>query len=130
MNETTQYGFPVAPTPTAETTADFQQTRIIGRPFQKGQCGNPEGSRNRLTDSVLKAIAEVLERVRTEEPATYMKFIISLLPRELIIQFEQHRPGEIGALDHYEIAELAEYDQTQKIAEHVYRNQPPQVARR
>ena len=42
------------------------------------------GSRNRLTDSVLKKIAEdfaengdeVLARVRTEEPALYLKFII------------------------------------------------------
>lgn len=132
----------VWPPPSAEITAPIQRTSVIGRPFKKGQSGNPsgrpKGSRNRLTDSVLKRIADdfakhgadVLERVRIEEPATYLKFIISLLPRELIMQFEQHRPAEVGKLNQNEIVELIECGQTQKLAEQVYRNKPPKVTRR
>ncbi len=108
----------------------------------KGQSGNPQGrpkgSRNRLTDSVLKKIAtdfathgdEVLELVRKEEPAMYLKFIISLLPRELIMQFEQHRPGEIANLEDTEVIELSECQRRQQMVEGVYQNRPPQLSRR
>ena len=118
------------------------ETPVRGRPFKKGQSGNPKGrpkgSRNRLTDSVLKKIAndfatngdEILERVRKEEPALYLKFILSLLPRELIMQFEQHRPSEAGSLDYDEMIELAECGDRQKLVEQVYRNEPPRVASR
>lgn len=125
------------------STADQQETKkTVGRPFVKGQSGNPKGrpkgSRNRLTDSVLKKIAadfamhgdEVLERVRKEEPATYLKFIISLLPRELIMQFEQTRPSEAGTLEYEEVFELAECGERQSLAEQASRNQLPQLARR
>jgi len=57
----------------------------------------------------------VLERIRKEEPALYLKFIISLLPRELIMQFEQHRPSEAGSLDNEEMIELAECGQRQRV---------------
>ena len=126
---------------TAVSTADQQpesapRVPVRGRPFKKGQSGNPKGrpkgSRNRLTDSVLKKIAndfathgdEVLERVRKEEPALYLKFIISLLPRELIMQFEQHRPSEAGSLGDAEVTELAKCGERQKFVEHVCRNGP------
>ena len=126
------------PATDAVSTAEQQpemapQAPVRGRPFKKGQSGNPngrpKGSRNRLTDSVLKKIAadfakhgdEVLERVRKEEPATYLKFIISLLPRELIMQFEQHRPNEIATLEDDEVAEMLEYTQRQRLVEQVNR---------
>ena len=135
------------PATEAVNTADQQAETappapVRGRPFKKGQSGNPKGrpkgSRNRLTDSVLKKIAEdfaangddVLKRVRTEEPALYLKFIISLLPRELIMQFEQHRPSEIGTLEDSEVIELAECGKRQQLVEQVYQNRPPQVVRR
>ena len=73
---------------------------------------------------------EVLERVRKEEPALYLKFIISLLPRELIMQFEQHRPSEAGSLDYDDMIELAECGERQTLVEQVYRNIPPQVSGR
>jgi hypothetical protein len=103
----------------AEPTASLQPVKPRGRPFKPGQSGNPKGrpkgSRNRLTDSVLRGIAddfakhgqEVLERVRKEEPTTYLKLIVKLLPATLVMQFEQHRPGEL--------------------AEQVYKNEPPQI---
>ncbi len=135
------------PATDAVSTAEQQletasQAPVRGRPFKKGQSGNPKGrpkgSRNRLTDSVLRKIAsdfatngdEILERVRKEEPALYLKFIISLLPRELIMQFEQHRPSEAGTLEYEDVIELAECGERQTLVEQVYRNQPPQVSRR
>ena len=135
------------PATDAVSTAEQQpgtisQAPVRGRPFKKGQSGNPKGrpkgSRNRLTDSVLKKIAadfathgdEILERVRKEEPTVYLKFIISLLPRELIMQFEQHRPSEAGSLDYDDMIELAECGERQTLVEQVYRNRPPRVAGR
>ncbi len=125
----------------ADQTADLQP-KPRGRPFKPGISGNPngrpKGSRNRLTDQVLKSIAEdfaqhgseVLERVRREEPATYLKMIVSLLPRELVMQFEQHRPSEVGQLEDEQIIELADAADTQKVAEQVYENRPPIIRRR
>ena len=138
-----QFPAPSSVVSTAEQQVETTpKAPVRGRPFKKGQSGNPKGrpkgSRNRLTDSVLRKIAadfatngdEVLERVRKEEPAMYLKFIISLLPRELIMQFEQHRPSEIGSLEDSEVIELAECGQRQQLVEQVYRNRPPQVSGR
>jgi len=101
--------------------------------FKPGISGNPngrpKGSRNRLTDQVLKIIAddfaqhgqEILERVRREEPLGWLKLVISLLPRELIMQFENNRPSEVGDLNDAELIELAECDATQRTANNIYK---------
>lgn len=64
-------------------------------PFKKGQSGNPNGrprgSRHKLTEAVLKAYADdfahngiaAVEKVRATDPATYLRVIASLLPKEL-----------------------------------------------
>lgn len=64
-------------------------------PFQKGQSGNPKGrprgSRQKLTEAVLKAYCDdfaehgiaVVEKVRTDDPATYLRVVASMLPKEL-----------------------------------------------
>ena len=66
---------------TADNTAPKQQ---IGRPFEAGASGNPtgrpKGSRNKLSESFLKALADdfdangpgVIERVRKERPHDYL----------------------------------------------------------
>jgi hypothetical protein len=61
--------------------------------FQPGQGGRPKGAKNRLTNDFLTALAsdfsehgiDVIKVVRVEEPATYLKVIASLMPRELDI---------------------------------------------
>lgn len=131
--------FPVS---TEEEQTEPAESVVPSNRFTKGNSGNPKGrpkgSRNRLTDSVLKKISddfaehghEVLERVRILEPALYLKFIISLLPRELVMQFEQHRPSEMGTLEDSEVIELADCQKRQHLVEQVYQNRPPQFSRR
>jgi hypothetical protein len=64
-------------------------------PWQKGQSGNPgglsKGSRRKLTDAFIRALARdwerygesVIKRVREESPTTYFKGILSLLPKDV-----------------------------------------------
>ena len=69
---------------------------ILGRPAIK----RPKGSRNKLTERFLDTIAddfaehgaEAIAKVRTDDPATYLKIVGSLVPRELIMQREQAPP--------------------------------------
>ena len=59
--------------------------------------GRPAGSRNKLTDTFLAAIADdfaangldAIARVRESEPATYLKLVSSLIPRQLVLQRER-----------------------------------------
>ena len=87
----------------AETTAGMQR----GRPFQPGQSGNPlgrpKGSKHKLTEQFLDAIAmdfgehgaEAIAKVRTDDPATYLKIVRSLIPRELIMHREDFASNEM-----------------------------------
>ena len=75
-----------------DTTGQKQDTR-----FKQGQSGNPagrpKGSRNKVSEKLLEALAidfddhgkEVIEEVRAERPADYLKIVASLVPKQMEI---------------------------------------------
>ena len=73
-----------------------EHRRVIGRPFQPGQSGNPlgrpRGARSKLGEAFLEDLradwleggAEALARCRKTDPAAYLRVVASLMPREAI----------------------------------------------
>jgi len=59
--------------------------------FKPGNKGRPKGSRNRLGEAFLKALADdfdkhgitTIEKVRTGSPVAYVKACVAILPKEL-----------------------------------------------
>lgn len=74
--------------------------------------GRKKGSRNRLTETFLAAIegdfaehgADVLEKLRTDDPAAYLRIIASLVPRGLILKREQE--PDFSDMTDEELAEM------------------------
>lgn len=75
-----------------ETTDKKQDTRF--KPGQSGNpAGRPKGSRNKVSEKLLEALAldfeahgqEVIETVRAERPADYLKIVASLVPKQMEI---------------------------------------------
>lgn len=72
-----------------------QGKKAPGKPFQKGQSGNPngrpKGSRNKLGEDFVQKLqedfsqhgAEVIEQVRAEKPDVYLKVISQILPKDV-----------------------------------------------
>jgi hypothetical protein len=70
------------------------KNRVIGRPFKKGQSGNPagkpKGSRNKLGEAFLSDMyndwlengVAVIQEVRAEKPDVYLRTVASILPRD------------------------------------------------
>jgi hypothetical protein len=100
--------------------ADITVTKQRGRPFTAGTSGNPDGrpkgARNKLTETFLDIVAkdlaengaEVIERVRREDPVMYLRIVGSLIPRELIAKREQEPDFDYAQLTDDEIVELIE----------------------
>ena len=85
-----------------ETTEKKQDTRF--KPGQSGNpAGRPKGSRNRVSEKLLETLAsdfdahgkEVIEKVRSDRPADYLKIIASLVPKQMEIEdLRSHRKAE------------------------------------
>src|SRR5262245_31813316 len=85
-------------------------------PWKPGESGNkagrPKGSRNKLGEQFIADLyadwtahgATVIEKVRNEQPAAYLKVVASLMPRELNVKSEPLFDG----MDDGQLAELIE----------------------
>jgi cellulose synthase/poly-beta-1,6-N-acetylglucosamine synthase-like glycosyltransferase len=71
--------------------------------------GRPKGARDRLSAAFLKAMSDdfdangvaVVEKVRVEDPATYLRVVASLLPKEVEISrrlFDDVSEDELAAV--------------------------------
>lgn len=110
-------------------TADLTAPKQRGRPFMPGQSGNPsgrpKGAKNKLTDLFLSAIAddfaehgaEALARVRAQDPASYLKIVGGLIPRELVLQREESPAVDYAELSHDELVDLLEAVRKRKFVE-------------
>lgn len=79
-----------------------------------GGGGRRRGSRNKLTETLLSAVAddfaehgaEALAKLRSTDPASYLRIVASFVPRELIMQRE--REPDFGDMSHEEIVDFIE----------------------
>jgi uncharacterized protein DUF5681 len=81
-----------------ETTPDDTGQKPVATRFKPGQSGNPggrpRGARSRLGESFIESLAAdfdehgdgVIKVVRAREPATYLKIIKDILPREVLVK--------------------------------------------
>jgi hypothetical protein len=99
--------------------ADGTPARGTDGRFQTGNSGGgrPKGSRNKITDLLMNTIAndfaihgaEAVERLRQTDPANYLRMVMALVPRELILQREaQAVPDYADLTNEEEIALLEE----------------------
>ena len=76
-------------------------TPQAGQAWRSSPAGRPKGSRNKLSDAFLQALADdfeahgkwVVERVRTERPQDYLKIVASVCRSEWKSRMLVHRAG-------------------------------------
>lgn len=104
--------------PPAPTDRDNQGRFLTGN----SGGGRPKGARNKLSETFLETIAkhfadhgaEAVKRVREGDPATYLKLIAWLIPRELIMQREQGHDADLADLTDEQAAARIEAEHRRK----------------
>lgn len=92
----------------AEQTAKKQ--RVIGKPFVKGQSGNPNG-RPRGSISIVEALKRKLEEVPEGKEKTYLEYFIEQVMKKTIIEGDvQMMKDLINRVDGMPIQKLAGAD--------------------
>lgn len=95
--------------------------------------GRPKGSRNRLTDVFLSAIADdfaehgahAIARIREADPAAYVRIVGSLIPRELVVQRETAPQADLDSLSLSEFMELLEQAKHRQVLRSALMNAEP-----
>jgi hypothetical protein len=110
-------------------------TRDANGRFLSGNIGGgrPKGSRNKLSDVLLSVVvddfiehgAEALAQLRQKDPATYLRLVASLVPRELILQREEAPVVDYAELSEAEVVRLLEEQQRRKFIENALDAVPP-----
>jgi hypothetical protein len=104
--------------------------RVIGRPFAKGQSGNPLGrprsARSKHSENFLAAFSRdfeengerVIAQVREEQPATYLRIAADLLPRqaELDVSIDIFARAQ-GQLEAYRLLRDASKESRRELAD-------------
>jgi hypothetical protein len=92
--------------------------------------GRPKGSRNKLTERFMDTIAndfaehgaEAIAKVRIDDPATYLKIVGSLVPRELIMQREESPAINSAEITDEELVEVIDKRKRQRFVEEVLKS--------
>jgi hypothetical protein len=79
------------------------------KPFAIGNPGRPKGSRNRLSEAFVSALhddfkehgARAIEEVRTDDPASYLRVIASIVPKQVEI-----KEGAFDGVDDEQLAAI------------------------
>src|ERR1700722_13815340 len=87
--------------------------------------GRRKGSRNKLTERFLDTVAndfaehgaEAIAKVRMDDPATYLKIVGSLVPRELILDREQAPAIDSAMITDDELVEVINRRRRQQFVE-------------
>jgi hypothetical protein len=114
-----------APTTQGVPARDHQGRFLTGN----SGGGRRKGSRNRLTERFLDTIADdfadhgaqAIAMVRIHDPATYLRIVGSLVPRELILQRELSPPINLAEISDDELIKYIDWRRRQKNVEDVVR---------
>jgi hypothetical protein len=126
-NETRNEVAVVGPDGVSSLERPIVSTRDANGKFITGNIGGgrPKGSRNKLTEVLLSFVvddfvehgAEAIAQLRLKDPATYLRIVASLVPRELILQREEAPAIDYAELTDDDVVRLLKEQQRRKFIE-------------